>query len=388
MSVSSGLSNFAEKELEPLESKEETVSIVLTIISQVLDDDEMETKCICKNYIDQNEMKLFGNKNIFVETELIPNVSVKCIERTAINFIEEDESNEQIKDENNFFEEGISAEKNNLKNIFGTQNPQKNEENELSSNQNLNTQINKKENSISKKGQNNMSFSFDNKEQVKQPKHKEQKIIQIKLKDLLNLLKKFGYPITGSMINIYIPSVNTFVFFGSDPVDSNIYLDSTQINLKYIQMKIINYLNKNLILKANHQSKSAEKDFLDEDSSSEDENDIKYKRTKERKLGYIIEKVHMWRKLYNGFYNCNGEYIRYSLEKAAQTIKVSKKSLDDYLLQLRLGRKYGFDFNKNKNEKVGVLRLFVKQEREKEMAEKSKEKSKSKNKSDKKEKQK
>ena len=51
---------------------------------------------------------------------------------------------------------------------------------------------------------------------------------------------------------------------------------------------------------------------------------------------------------------------RWSLEDAAKKVGVSKKSLDDYLLQLRFGKKYGFDFETNRNEKVGVLRSFVK----------------------------
>lgn len=38
---------------------------------------------------------------------------------------------------------------------------------------------------------------------------------------------------------------------------------------------------------------------------------------------------------------------------------ISKKSLDDYLLQVRFGRKYGFNFNEHKNDKVGVLRDYV-----------------------------
>lgn len=42
---------------------------------------------------------------------------------------------------------------------------------------------------------------------------------------------------------------------------------------------------------------------------------------------------------------------------------VSKKSLDDYLLQLRFGKKYNFDFQKHKDDKVGVLRSFVKKEK-------------------------
>ena len=39
---------------------------------------------------------------------------------------------------------------------------------------------------------------------------------------------------------------------------------------------------------------------------------------------------------------------------------VSKKSLDDYLSQIRQGRQNGFDFNRNKDQKVGKLRTFNK----------------------------
>lgn len=49
-----------------------------------------------------------------------------------------------------------------------------------------------------------------------------------------------------------------------------------------------------------------------------------------------------------------------SLEKAADMVGVSKKSLDDYLAQLRAGRQLGYDFNANKDRKVGDLRRFVK----------------------------
>jgi hypothetical protein len=39
-----------------------------------------------------------------------------------------------------------------------------------------------------------------------------------------------------------------------------------------------------------------------------------------------------------------GKIVRYTLEDAAQKVQVSKKSLDDYLLQLRFGKKFEFDF--------------------------------------------
>lgn len=48
------------------------------------------------------------------------------------------------------------------------------------------------------------------------------------------------------------------------------------------------------------------------------------------------------------------------MEDAAAKVNISKKSLDDYLLQIRFGKKYKFNFNDHKNDKVGVLRAFVK----------------------------
>ena len=84
-------------------------------------------------------------------------------------------------------------------------------------------------------------------------------------------------------------------------------------------------------------------------------------RNKERSISFIIEKVTQWRKLYNGFYDENQELKRMSLEQAAIEVGVSKKSLDDYLSQIRQGRQNGFDFNKNKDEKVGKLRSFNKE---------------------------
>lgn len=49
-----------------------------------------------------------------------------------------------------------------------------------------------------------------------------------------------------------------------------------------------------------------------------------------------------------------------NLQESAEIIGISKKSLDDYYYQLRLGEKYEFDFKSNLNEKVGLLRSFIK----------------------------
>ena len=61
----------------------------------------------------------------------------------------------------------------------------------------------------------------------------------------------------------------------------------------------------------------------------------KCRRTKERKIGYIIKKVLKWRQYYNGVPNASGAPVRCSLEESAQKVGISKKSLDDYLLQIR-----------------------------------------------------
>ncbi len=54
----------------------------------------------------------------------------------------------------------------------------------------------------------------------------------------------------------------------------------------------------------------------------------------------------MWRKMYNGVEQ-DGRLVRYTLEEAAIKIGISKKSMDDYLLQIRYGAKFGFDFKTN-----------------------------------------
>jgi hypothetical protein len=84
------------------------------------------------------------------------------------------------------------------------------------------------------------------------------------------------------------------------------------------------------------------------------------RRTKERKIGNIIKCVRDWRTLYKGYVNEQGETVKKTLEDAASDIGISKKSLDDYLLQIRSGKKYGFNFDNHKEDKVGILRAYVK----------------------------
>ena len=176
---------------------------------------------------------------------------------------------------------------------------------------------------------------------------------KIFMKNIINKLKYLGYPTVGALFSIYIKTAEDYVYIGSDPIDPNLYIDESLVDFENLKIKIVSYLEDKLV-------KKTEKQLIDKKEINKNQKD---KRTKERKIEFIVEKVNAWRRLYNGFYNENGEYTRYSLDQAAKMVGISKKSLDDYLLQLRLGRKYGFNFNQNKTKKVGILRAFVKRHR-------------------------
>jgi hypothetical protein len=189
---------------------------------------------------------------------------------------------------------------------------------------------------------------------------------KFKLMDIISHLKMLGYPLTGGMISVYMGDSEDYVLMGSDPLDNNILLNSEHFSNGIIKIRVLAYveekhLNQPLsVVNNNIAPKFGSSGFRITRSNSSVK---KSKRTKERKIGYIIEKVNTWRKLYNGFYDETGKFTKYSLDESAKIIGISKKSLDDYLLQLRLGRKYGFDFNSNKQNKVGILRSFVKKNR-------------------------
>ena len=110
----------------------------------------------------------------------------------------------------------------------------------------------------------------------------------------------------------------------------------------------------------NTTNNSDEKDRTGADEIAEKS---KCRRTKERRIGHIIDKVIEWRRFYSGTMNEKSQQVKYSLEDAAKEVKISKKSLDDYLFQIRFGHRFGFNFNEHYNDKVGVLRDFVRQKK-------------------------
>ena len=327
----------SEEDSEDKDTELKSFTIELLIHTKVMDNREEIKQCICHNYLCLNEEEeLKESENIYIEKEIIPNIQIPII---------------NIKDNPN--------EKNGLNNIESGEK------------------------------------------------------FYIKMSELTKELKKIGFPVSGSMINVFLNYTNNYVYFGTEPLDNKTILYSYMLepNKDVIKLKIINYIQKRMLdgytnaiintyfrkpikkkktkdnsleLKVympsmtnidyfDKDNKDKEEKNKDDDNSlsldgeeEEDEKDdnIDYKKLtesgkRERKIGYIIEKVYAWRKLYNGYRDDNNKFIKYSLDEAASQINVSKKSLDDYLLQIRLGRKCGFNFDENKNEKIGVLRTHV-----------------------------
>ena len=183
------------------------------------------------------------------------------------------------------------------------------------------------------------------------------------------LLKKLeeSIQINNFQIFYYNSVYESFILIGIYPkkiICEKIYLKESQIHPKNkdiitIKLKFRQIINKDNALKMEYM-------ILDEGKNEEkSENSYpelgnKTRRAKERKIGSVVRKVYIWRKLYSGFKDEQGRTIKLTLEDAAKKVGISKKSLDDYLIQLRNGRNLGFNFNEHQNDKIGVLRSFVK----------------------------
>lgn len=106
------------------------------------------------------------------------------------------------------------------------------------------------------------------------------------------------------------------------------------------------YFTLQLYIKIRNKKKLVIDALIDQQRVKYDEvEDDKNNKQKEKKIGEVVEKVALWRKFYTGFYDENGNYIQRPLETAANEVGIAKKTLDDYLLQIRNGKKYGFNFN-------------------------------------------
>ncbi len=178
----------------------------------------------------------------------------------------------------------------------------------------------------------------------------------LSLKSIISQLKDRGYLLLGTMVSYYSVESEAYIFCATDPMPPTVVIPASEL------------VNGRLILRA----KIGPGAEIEEPSevrprptkkTSGAPGQQKRKRTKERKIGQIIDQVGTWRRYYNGYTDYHGRVVKLSLEEAAAKVGIPKKSLDDYFLQLRLGKKYGFDFNKHKDDNVGVLRTFIKNAR-------------------------
>ena len=187
----------------------------------------------------------------------------------------------------------------------------------------------------------------------------------ISLNDIINELSA-QINLEHFQITYHSTTHNTFIYCGTYPLttqipfpcSSNTTTTETNVN---VHIKLRQIFNRDNLLRM---------EFIEEDNENGDEpvpqreeegnGNNKNKRAKERKIGYIIKTVYMWRKMYCGFIDDKGKHVKLNLEEAADKIGISKKSLDDYLIQLRMGKMLGFNFNEHKNDKVGVLRTYIK----------------------------
>ena len=182
---------------------------------------------------------------------------------------------------------------------------------------------------------------------------------------LNDILKELDTQINLEHFQISYQSIahNTFIYCGTFPLTTQIPFpcDITSETNVEVNIKLRQIFNRDNLLRM---------EFIEEDNENGDEpvpqreeegnGNNKNKRAKERKIGYIIKTVYMWRKMYCGFIDDKGQYVKLNLEEAADKVGISKKSLDDYLIQLRMGKMLGFNFNEHKNDKVGVLRTYIK----------------------------
>ena len=59
------------------------------------------------------------------------------------------------------------------------------------------------------------------------------------------------------------------------------------------------------------------------------------------------------------------ERVNLSLKNAAEVVGISKKTLDDFFLVIRVGEVHGYNFQENLTKKIGHLRAFIKSQKQK-----------------------
>ena len=168
--------------------------------------------------------------------------------------------------------------------------------------------------------------------------------------DLVDNLKKKGYPlISTSELYIFIDSINEYTHV----TNKNNFITLSMLENNKIKLKIKNNLANSLLENSFLLMKKFFKNILEEKK-------LKSITSRKRKLKNIIKLVYKSRKLFNGFINEEGIFVKYGLEKAASIVGIPVKTLQDYLRIIRFAREAHFDFNKNKDKTISFLRKYLK----------------------------
>ena len=168
--------------------------------------------------------------------------------------------------------------------------------------------------------------------------------------DLVDNLKKKGYPlISTSELYIFIDSINEYTHV----TNKNNFITLSMLENNKIKLKIKNNLANSLLENSFLLMKKFFKNILEKKK-------LKSITSRKRKLKNIIKLVYKSRKLFNGFINEEGKFVKYSLEKAASIVGIPVKTLQDYLRLIRFAREAHFDFNKNKDKTISFLRKYLK----------------------------
>jgi len=198
----------------------------------------------------------------------------------------------------------------------------------------------------------------------------------IKLVSIIKDLKTTGLMNGRSMLYYFSHASDMYVYCGTEPLPINMVIpgdDAISSEGKRIVYLKIRSTKDNesqlpeLDLSDKFEAHSAmEYKFIESPELSDRDEDgtedkKKRYRHKEREIGEVLDLVLKWRMLYAGVKDkITGQIIKLTLEESAKKLKVAKKSLDDYLLQIRQAKQYGFDFQAHHGEKVGVMRAYVK----------------------------
>lgn len=106
-------------------------------------------------------------------------------------------------------------------------------------------------------------------------------LAELLLVPILNYLRDLGYPVSNAMISYFSRERNLFIYLGHDPLPSNIVIPLTDMHdFPILQLKARFTNQRDVIISTN---------VIEEDNSSEKGQGSR--RTKERKIGFIIDKV-------------------------------------------------------------------------------------------------